>query len=219
MAQLSRALGWPAFPGTLAGAIPALRWIGDRIELAGGLSVHVFDGFVDVTRLAIEHPFGGAPLLTGDLNLSQLDLGALTSVFDVGNITGRLDGSVRGLQVLNWTPVAFDASLRADGGGTISQRAVGNLAAVGGSAFGGGLQGHVLRLFRHFGYRRIGLDGTLAGAVCQLGGLEDAGDGYVILQGRGLPHLSIIGHQRRVDWPTLVQRLKAAAAGAPPQVR
>ncbi len=219
MAAFSRALGWPAFPGTLGGAIPSLRWVGDRIELQGGLSVHVFDGFVDITRLALQQPFGNSPVLTGDVHLNQLDLAAMTSVFDFGSITGRLDGEVEQLRLVDWNPVAFKASLRADGGGRISQRAVNNLTTVGGGGIAGGLQGTMLRLFKTFGYKRIGLNCVLQGDVCQMSGLESSGDGYTILAGSGLPHLQVIGHQNRVDWPTLVRRLKAATAGATPEIR
>jgi hypothetical protein len=219
LGAFSAALGWPRFPGTLGGAIPALRWVGDRIDLAGGLSLHVFDGFVDVTRLALSAPFGPHPELAADLALRGLDLAAFTSVFDIGHISGRLDGDIQGLRLVDWTPVAFDAYLHADGGGQISQRALDNLTALGGGSAAGGLQRAMLRWFKHFGYRRIGLRCRLADGVCRMGGLESDADGYTILEGRGLPHLRVIGHQERVDWPTLVRRLQSAAAGGAPQVR
>jgi hypothetical protein len=219
MASFSHALGWPSFPGTLGGAIPSLRWVGDRFELEGGLSVNVFDGFVDVTHLSLQQPFGDAPVLAGDISLSQLDLGALTSVFDFGSITGRLNGSVDELRLVDWNPVAFKATLLADGGGRISQRAVNNLTAVGGGGVAGGLQGAMLKLFKTFGYKRIGLSCTLHGAVCQMGGLESEDGGYTIVEGSGLPHLQVIGHQTRVDWPTLVRRLREAINGHAPVIR
>jgi len=219
MAAFSRAMGWPEFPGTLGGAIPALRWIGDRIELQGGLSVNVFDGFVDITRLSLQQPFGDTPVLAGDIQLRQLDLGAMTSVFDFGNITGRMDGSIDGLRLVGWNPVAFNASLLAAGGGRISQRAVNNLTSVGGGGIAGGLQGAVLKLFKTFGYKRIGLNCVLQADVCQMSGLDNTADGYTILAGSGLPRLQIVGHQNRVDWPTLVRRLKEATEGAAPVIR
>ena len=219
MARFSHALGWPSFPGTLGGAIPSLRWVGNRMELDGGLSVNVFNGFVDVTRLSLQQPFGDAPILSGDISLKQLDLGALTSVFDFGSITGRLDGSIDNLSLVNWSPVAFDASLLANGGGRISQRAVNNLTTVGGGGIAGGLQGAMLKLFKTFGYKRIGLNCTLRGAVCQMGGLGSEDGGYTIVEGSGLPHLQVIGHQTRVDWPTLVRRLREAVNGRAPVVR
>ncbi|NKJ20679.1 hypothetical protein [Dyella sp. SG609] len=218
MAAFSRAMGWPEFPGTLGGAIPALRWVDDRIELEGGLSMNVFDGFVDVTRMSLQDPFGNSPVLAGDLALRQLDLGAITSVFDIGSITGRMDGSVQNLRVVNWNPVSFDARLLAGGGGRISQRAVNSLVSVGGGGIAAGLQGAMLRLFKNFSYKRIGLNCALQGTVCRMSGLDSDGDGYTIVEGSGLPRLQVVGHQTQVDWPTLVRRLKSAAESGGPEV-
>jgi hypothetical protein len=218
MASFSRTMGWPEFPGTLGGAIPAMRWVDDRFELEGGLSVNVFDGFVDITRLSLQGPFGPSPVLTGDVQLRQLDLAAMTSVFDFGSITGRMDGSVNELRLVNWNPVAFKANLLAGSGGRISQRAVNNLTAVGGGGVAAGLQGAVLKLFKTFGYKRIGLNCTLQASVCHMGGLDNDADGYTIVEGSGLPRLQVIGHQAQVDWPTLVRRLKAAMEGNGPEV-
>ncbi len=219
VSALSRALGWPEFPGTLAGSVPGLRYVGDRVELDGGLALNVFGGFVDVTQLSVQHPFGAVPVLTGDVSLHHLDLASMTSVFDFGRITGRLNGSVDDLRMVDWKPVAFKASLLTGGdGGRISQRAVNNLTSVGGGGMASGLQGAVLKLFDSFGYRRIGLKCTLEGSVCHMSGLEPSGGGFLIVQGRGLPHLSVVGHQRKVSWPILVSRLQSAIHGGGPVV-
>ncbi len=218
MAAVSRAFGWPEFKGTLGGAIPGLRYVDGRFDLAGGLSLNVFDGFIDVTRLSLQQPFGAAPVLAGDLALRQLDLAAITGVFDFGKITGRLDGKVSDLRLVNWSPVAFKGELLAGGGGRISQRAVNNLTSVGGGGIAAGLQGAVLKLFDSFGYSRIGLKCTLQGAVCHMSGLQPSDDGYLIVDGRGLPHLKVVGHQHEVSWPTLVQRLQAATEGGGPVI-
>ena len=188
-------------------------------ELAGGLSLNVFDGFVDITGMTLSRPFGDAPVLTGDIALRRLDLGLLTSVFDFGNITGRLNGAIDDLRLVAWSPASFKASLVADEGGRISQKAVNNLTSVGGGGIAGGLQGTVLKLFKTFGYKRIGLSCTLKGDVCSMGGLGPAKDGYTIVEGSGLPRLTVVGHQREVDWHTLVRRLQAATEGDGPVVR
>lgn len=218
MAAFSQAMGWPAFPGTLGGAIPSLRWVDDHFELEGGLSASLFGGFMDITRLSVQNPFGASPVLNGDIALNQLDLGSITSVFDFGSITGRLDGSINDLRLVNWNPVAFNASLLAGSGGRISQRAVNNLTSVGGGGIAGGIQGAVLKLFKTFGYKRIGLNCMLQGTVCKMSGLESAGDGYTIVEGSGLPRLQVIGHQTQVDWSTLVRRLREAVNGAAPEI-
>lgn len=218
---LCKLFGWPEFPGTLGGAVPGLRYSGDRIMLDGGLSLNVFGGFIDVTSLALEQPFGVAPVLAADIDLKQLDLAQLTSVFDFGSITGELDGSIHDLRMVNWQPVAFDAALHADSGGRISQRALKSLTQVGGGGIAAGLQGLALNLFKTFGYSRIGLTCVLRAQVCTMGGVEPSSDGsgYTIVEGSGLPRISVIGHQRQVDWPTLVDRLKTATASGGPVVR
>jgi len=219
LSALCKLFGWPAFSGTLGGAVPGLHYKGDQIQLAGGLSVHVFDGFVDVTSLSLTHPFGVAPSLAANIDLRQLDLAQLTGVFDFGSITGRLDGKIAGLNLVSWKPVAFDATLRADGGGRISQRALKSLTEVGGGGIAAGLQGMALNLFKTFGYSRIGLSCALRALVCTMGGIDSQTDGYTIVEGSGLPHISVIGHQREVDWPTLVDRLKAATEGNGPVIK
>jgi hypothetical protein len=218
---LCKVFGWPEFPGTLGGAVPGLRYSGEKILLEGGLSLHVFEGFVDVTSLSLEQPFGVAPVLAADIDLRQLDLGQVTSVFDFGSITGKLDGAIHDLKLVNWQPVAFDAALHADSGGRISQRALKSLTQVGGGGIAAGLQGLALNLFKTFGYSRIGLTCVLRAEVCTMGGLEPVanGNGYTIVEGSGLPHISVIGHQREVDWPTLVDRLKTATESGGPVIR
>lgn len=219
MSALCKLFGWPAFSGTLGGAVPGLHYKGDKILLEGGLSLHVFDGFVDVTSLSLTHPFGVAPTLAANIDLRQLDLAQLTGVFDFGSITGSLDGKIAGLNLVNWMPVAFDATLRADNGGRISQRALKSLTEVGGGGIAAGLQGMALNFFKTFGYSRIGLTCVLRAQVCTMGGIDTQTDGYTIVEGSGLPHISVIGHQREVDWPTLVDRLKAATEGNGPVIR
>jgi len=219
MAALCRALGWPEFKGTIGGAVPSMRYVDDRVEMGGGLSLNVFDGFVDITRMTVSQPFGNAPVLTGNIALRQLDLGLLTSVFDFGSITGRLNGALDEMRLVAWKPAAFKASFVANDGGRISQKAVNNLTAVGGGGIAGGLQGTVLKIFKTFGYKRIGLTCILKGDVCSMGGLGNAKDGYTIVEGSGLPRLTVVGHQREVDWLTLVRRLQAATEGSGPVVR
>ena len=220
LGELSGALGWPAFRGTLGGAIPDLRLQAGRVELQGGLSMQLFGGHVDVTRMSVGHLFGVAPELGADLTLRNIELAPLTGVFDFGEITGKLDGSIQGLRLVDWRPVAFAADLHTAGGGRISQRALNNITSVGGGGMVGGIQGALLRVFSSFSYSHIGLSCTLANDVCTMGGVGPAdGGGYTIVAGSGLPYIHIIGHQRQVDWDTLVSRLKAATAGQRPVIR
>ncbi|WHZ17983.1 MAG: hypothetical protein OJF55_000132 [Rhodanobacteraceae bacterium] len=223
MPELCKAFGWPAFGGKLGGAVPELSYHGDDLVFGGGLSLNIFGGSVSVTNLSMRHPFGTAPELAADIDLQQLDLAQITGVFDFGQITGRMDGGIHGLELVGWKPTAFSAHLAANGGGRISQHAIKSLTEVGGGGIAGGLQGMALRLFKTFGYSRIGLSCVLAQGVCTMGGIspdpDPRDDGYTIVEGSGLPRITVIGHQRAVDWVTLVNRLKSATEGNGPVIK
>ena len=222
--QVASAAGLPAFEGTLGGRIPRARYADERLDFDGGLSMSLFDGQVRFSSLSLERPFGTAPSLSADIALQDLDLQRLTGVLDVGGISGRLDGRIDGLRLVDWTPVAFDARLRTDAAAArragqkqrISQRAVQDISSVGGSSFVGSLQGRAIALFDDFGYRDLGIGCRLANEVCRMSGLEgegSEGNTFTIVRGAGLPRLDVVGFNRRVDWPTLVERIAAAGKG------
>lgn len=217
LGKVSAALGLPAFTGELSGRIPKARYADDRIDFDGGLTLRLFDGSVRVSALAMERPFGVAPTLSADITLEGIDLQALTGVFDFGSISGRLDGRIDHLRLVDWDATAFDAELhtvpRRGVRQRISQRAVQNISSVGDASFVGSLQGQLIGLFDDFGYARIGISCRLANEVCEMGGLRSAGGGFTIVQGAGIPRLDVVGFNRRVDWPTLVERLAAVGKG------
>ena len=219
--QLAQAFGWPKFRGTLTGRLPRARYANEALAFEGGLSLAVFDGRVDVSALSMERPFGVAPTLAADLRLEDLDLLALTEVFDFGSISGRLDGRIDALRLVDWSVTAFDAELHSDKAAAkahdtkqrISQRAVQSISSVGDASFMTTLQGQLIGLFDDFGYQRIGVGCRLVNEVCDMTGLDSGNDTFTIVQGAGIPRLTVVGHNRRVDWPTLVERLAAVGSG------
>lgn len=215
--QLSAALDWPAFTGTLSGRIPMARYADNRLDFEGGLDMQLFEGRVAVSDLSMERPFGVAPTLSTDIALEGLDLEALTGVFGFGSISGRLHGRIDGLRLVNWEAVAFDAelhTLKTRGvHQRISQRAVQDLSSVGDASFITSLQGKLIGLFDDFGYSRIGIACTLVDEVCEMDGLGSAGRGFTVVEGSGIPRLTVVGYNRRVHWPTLVERLAAIGSG------
>ena len=225
MSQLSAAFGWPAFPGKLSGGIPEVEFSGDAIALHGGLDLYVFDGHLGLNSLVLERPFGVAPSLGANIHFENLDLEQVTSAFSFGGMSGRLFGTINGLRLVDWSPVAFDAWLRTRGGGRMSYNAVNDLTSIGG---GGGmsasLQTMALKIFDTFGYRQLGLRCRLREQVCMMAGVDPPAEtdsataGYTIVEGSGLPRITIVGHRRRVDWPTLVSRLHEATQGQGPVV-
>ncbi len=220
--RVSQVVGLPAFQGRLSGAIPNAHYANERVDFDGGLSMQLFDGQVVFTSLALERPFGTAPSLGADITFDDLDLLRLTEVLGFGSVTGRLDGRIDGLRLVDWTPVAFDAWLESDPAAgvpqRISQSAVQDISSVGDASFVTSLQGRLIGFFDDFGYRRIGIGCRLANEVCSMAGLphsqESQGQGaFTIVEGAGLPRLDVVGYNRSVDWPTLVERLQAVGSG------
>lgn len=221
--QLAKALDGPAFTGELSGRIPQAHYADDRLELDGGLTMQLFGGTVAVSSLAMERPFGVAPTLSSDLALSDIDLESMTGVFGFGSITGRMYGNIEQLRLVDWQPTAFDAQLhtRKTRGvrQRISQRAVQDLSSVGDSSFVGSLQDRLIGFFDDFGYAELGISCRLADEVCHMDGLApgqagpDGSRGFVIVRGAGVPRLDVVGYNRRVDWPTLLERLEAVSKG------
>lgn len=214
---ITAALGWPEMAGTLAARVPAVHYQGGKIEVDGAIDLNVFDGNLSLSRLTIENLFGLVPRLSADIRGDNLDLALLTHTFGFGDISGRIEGYIDGLQLEAWQPVAFDAWLQTPpndpGRHQISQRALDSLSSIGGIS--GALQSTLLRFFNDFSYRRLGIGCRLAKGVCQMRGIADRGtgldQGYYIVQGGGLwPRIDLVGHNRRVDWQVLVQRLIAA---------
>ncbi len=222
LAELSSALKWPAFTGRMSGSLPRAYYAKGTLTLDGGLRMELFGGSVDIGQLILERPFGVAPTLSADVRFANLDLQPLTAVFGFGEITGRMEGHIRGLRLLDWSPAAFEAELRtvkdAPGPRRISQRAVRDLSSVGGGGLAGGIQASFLRAFETFGYSRIGISCRLERNICYMGGIDSSGQGYTIVEGSGLPRISVVGFQRKVDWPVLMERLQATAAGQRPTI-
>ena len=215
--RLATALDWPAFTGTLSGNIPDAQYRDEQLTLDGGLQMDLFGGRVAVSALSMERPFGVLPTLSADIVLDDIDLMALTGAFDFGSISGKLDGSIAGLRLVGWEAVAFDAKLVSERQRgvrqRISQRAVQDLTSVGNASFVNSLQSQLIGFFDDFGYSRLGIACKLVNEVCTMEGLAPSAGGFVIVQGAGVPRLTVLGFNRRVDWPTLVERLAAVGKG------
>jgi len=215
MPLLSAAFGWPTLSGQLAGRIPGVTYRDRVLAFGGDLSASVFDGSIVGSRLTLSDPFGPWPRLQADVSARGLDLDLLTHTFSIGSITGRLDADIRGLELFNWSPVAFDARLYTSPGDRsthlISQKAVTRISGIGGGGAGvaAALQSGVLRFFKTFRYDQIGMRCELRDEVCLMSGIEPAGSGYYLVKGRGLPRIDIIGNAGRVDWPQLVAQIAA----------
>lgn len=227
LAALCAALGWPVFGGTLGGQLPGLAVRDDVWSIQGALQAQVFDGTVRLENLHAIEPFGALPRVVGDAYLRRLDLETLTGTFAFGRITGRLDGDIRALRLLDWAPVAFDAHLYSTPNDKtrrrISQRAIDSISAIGGGPTGLLSRGF-LGVFEDFSYDRMGISCVLRDGRCRMGGIEpapahDGRQGYYLVKGRLLPRIDMVGYAREVSWDTLVAQVRAAVASGGPQTQ
>ena len=215
MAQLTAALDWPSFTGRISGEVPGVSLDDGVLEVDGEIRVDVFDGRISLQNLSLERAFGVLPGLAADLQITNLDLEQVTQTFSFGRIAGRLDGQVSELRMLDWKPVAFDAWLGTPAGqggsNDISRQAVNRLTTLGGGSATTALTGPVMRLFNSFSYKRLGLGCRLQNNVCQLRGLSEDEGSVLLLEGAGVPKITIRAYNRNIDWPQMVSNLLAVS--------
>jgi hypothetical protein len=228
LAQLTSAFGWPGFSGQLSGQLPLLQYDRGVVTVGGSLTASAFGGAMEFANLRLEEPLGLVPRLYGDLRLRRLDLEQLTDTFSFGLIQGRLSGDVTGLQMIAWRPVAMDLHLYTPPGDParrrISQRAVENLASVGGGGAAAALSSGFMKFFEEFSYESIGIRCVLRDGTCSMSGVGPAGEsefgqGYYIVKGSGLPRIDVVGYRHQVSWNALVRQLDAITASGAPVVR
>jgi len=227
LSQLAGAFGWPAFSGTLSGSLPSLQLAENTIRVGGILSARAFDGAIELSDLEIEQPFGRVPRMRGEMTFRNLDLQRVTEAFSFGLIQGRLSVDVAGLELENWRPVAMDLHIYTPADDKaqhrISQRAVENLANIGGGGAAAVLSTGFLQFFEVFAYDRIGLRCLLRSGVCAMSGAGPAragpqGVGYYIVKGSGIPRIDVVGYRDTVSWSRLVQQLAAITRSGSPTV-
>lgn len=209
--QLSNVLDWTPLSGTVSGYIPGVDYRDKTLSLEGELNIRVFGGEIKVTNLASSGLFTDFPKFHAELEIDNLDLDRLTRRFEFGGITGRLSGYVRQLYMENWQPVSFYAWLGTPDGDNsrrrISQKAIRNIASIGGGGAADILSRSFLRFFETFMYDKIGIGCYLHEGVCQMMGVEATQQGYYLIKGGGLPRIDVIGYNPRVDWDVLMERL------------
>lgn len=208
---LSTHFQWPLLDGSLSAMIPETTYNEKYLTVGGALMLHVFDGVIIVKDLKIVEPLKEYAQLFANIDLNNLSLNSLTKTYNFGEIQGRVEGKLSGLELNAWQPVAFDAYIRTPENDNsrhrISQRAIDNISSLGGAS--GLLSRTFLSFFKTFGYDKIGLSCKLKNNICQMNGVEAKGNSYYIVKGGGIPRIDVMGFQNKVNWQVLTSRLKA----------
>lgn len=230
MEKLTQVLKVTPMFGSLSGIVPQMTYANGVMTMDGVLVFEIFDGVVTARNLKLIEPLGRAPHLLLDIAMHHIDLDLLTRAYSFGNMQGRIDVEIKDIELVNWQPVKFDARLISSPGRyskRISQAAVQNLTALGGASAVSMIQRSFLQFFKEFGYEKIGWRCLLRGNVCQMGGIEAAGtaeqvfgqtENYVLVQGSGIPAITIAGYNQMVDWRELIRRLNHAIESGNPTI-
>ena len=202
---------WPLLDGTLSALIPSTTYNEKQLTVGGAMMLKLFDGVIIIKDLIVDEPLQDYAQLFANIDLNNLNLESLTKTYNFGEIQGRVEGKLSGLELSAWEPVAFDAYVRTPendkSSHRISQRAIDNLSSLGGAS--GLLSRSFLRFFETFRYDKIGLSCKLKNNICRMSGVEPKGDSYYIVKGGGIPRIDVMGFQRQVNWKVLTSRLKA----------
>ncbi len=218
MPKLSRALKLPSMAGSLTARIPRIAYEPGLLRLDGALAIEVFDGGIIVHQLRLVDPFGKNRRLIAEVTARNLDLGMLTRTFAFGAIEGRFDADLHDLEMQGLKPLRFEARIASSEGDyprRLSLGALKDITALGEAGTPDRLERVPERSGFSFGYARIGFGCTLRDGVCLMDGVEREGDGVVLMRGTGMPSVSIIGYNRRIDWEALVSRIREVTAGRP----
>ena len=206
---ITEKMGWPIMSGSISGNIPGMVKKDSVIEFLGALDLKVFEGDMLVENLSLERLFGVAPVIAADVKFEGFDLSLLTETFGFGLITGRLSGVINDLRITNWKTDRLDAevhTVKTKGvKQIISQRAIENISSLGGIK--GAISKTFLRFFDDFRYKKIKLSCKLHNSVCEIGGLKNQNNQFVIVQGGGIPKINIVGYVRSINWEEFVSRL------------
>lgn len=214
--QLSQAFDWTPLSGRISGYIPGVNYENKKLSIEGGLNINVFDGTIKINKLASSGMFTDFSRFYLDMEIDNLDLHQITQKFEMGGIEGRISGHINNLYLENWEPVTFYAWIGTpendDSRHRISQKAVENIASIGGGGAADVISKGFLQFFDTFGYDELGFGCYLHNGVCQLMGVEAAEQGYYIIKGGGIPRIDIIGYNPQVDWKVLMERLSRITA-------
>lgn len=220
MADFTRAMNLPIMSGELTGTIEGLTYSHGNLVVNGRIYIGLFDGNVVIRDLSIEDLFGLLPELHADIDIQSLDLELLTNRFSFGYIQGHLSGKIHNLELQAWQPVYFEAELMTpkddESRHRISQQAVDNLGYIGGGAINA-LSNGFLGLFKEYSYGQLGISCRLFNDVCQLGGVSETEDGFIIVSRGGLlpPWIEVKGTGHSIAWPVLVEGLKTITTNKP----
>ncbi len=217
--DLTQALDWPPFSGSLTGSIPQVQSVGNTLQTNGEIQAELFGGQVRLGKLEIENPFSSLAAVRLDARLSSIDLDQVTKTFSFGRISGILEGSIDDLVITDGQPSQFRADLHSVDRGTeqrISVEALNKITVLSSGASAGALYSGLAGFFDSFRYSKLGFKASLKNDRLTLRGVESQDDQEFLVVGSFLPpRVNIVSHTQTIAFSELLHRLQQIKSDKP----
>jgi hypothetical protein len=211
--ELTEALNWHRFSGTLTGSIPKVQSTGNLLQTRGDIQAEVFGGRARIGKFEIENPFSSLAAIKLDAKLNEIQLEQLSKTFEFGRISGILEGSIDDLVLIDKQPSEFRVDLHSVERSGVEQRisveAINKITVLSSGQSAGALYGGLAGFFDSFRYSKLGFKATLKNDRLMLRGVETRGDQEFLVVGSLLPPtVNIISHTQVIAFSELLRRLE-----------
>ncbi len=218
--ELTDALGWPRFSGTLSGAIPQIRSTGDTLRSDGQVRADLFGGQLQIDQMEIENLFSAIPSLKLAARFQNIRLEQVSDTFAFGKISGILEGAANDLVITEGQPARFQAQAetveRPGSSQWISVEALNKITILSSGQDSNVLYGGLAGLFESFRYSKMGFKATLRNDKLTLRGVETRDGKEFLVVGTLLPPtVNIISHTQQIGFSELLRRLERVTTEKP----
>jgi hypothetical protein len=217
--ELTEALDWPRFSGTLTGSIPEVQSVGNTLKTNGAIQAELFGGRLRLSKLELENPFSPLASMKLDAKLENIQLEQFSKTFAFGSISGILEGSIDELVITDGQPSQFRADLQSVDRGTeqrISVEALNKITVLSSGQDAGSVYSGLAGFFDSFRYSKLGFKATLKNDRLTLRGVESDTDKEYLVVGSLLPPtVNIISHTQNIAFSELLRRLERIKSEKP----
>lgn len=220
--QLTEALDWHRFGGTLSGSIPNIELTGGSLRSQGQIDIAVFGGRLRMNQLEIENPFSALAAVKLNARFQDIQLEQASETFAFGQISGVLAGTVNNLVVRAGQPSSFDADIysveKSGVGQRISVESLNKITVLSSGQEAGALYGGLAGFFDSFRYSKLGFKVVLKNDKLTLRGVESQdGKEYLVVGSLIPPTVNVISHTQEIAFLELLRRLERIQKSGAPQ--
>ncbi|MBI5740402.1 MAG: hypothetical protein HZA16_06740 [Nitrospirae bacterium] len=217
LGKLTASLDMPPINGSLSGTVPRVTLTGNRLLTEGQIDLRLLDGHIRVSAFSIDDVAGPVASIKAGIEIKDIDLEKLTGAFDFGHISGVLEGDIDDLVIVNGQAEGFKASIETVKKKGIAQKisvdALKKISILGTGATTSILDRGIYRLFKQYGYEKIGFKAYLKNDnLLLLGVKREEGKQYLVEGGLLPPRVDVVTYSQNISFKEIVNRLKRIGA-------